>query len=115
MFCKNCGKEIPYGANFCPNCGATITRVDAIQNPKLHYSKCNPTNNLEIRSTDSLKPHCPKCHSCNISISKKGYSFGKGILLGLFTGGIGLLAGFFGMNNKKGKCLDCGYKWNVTK
>lgn len=21
MFCKNCGKEIPSGAEFCPNCG----------------------------------------------------------------------------------------------
>jgi len=24
MYCKNCGKEIPPGVNFCPNCGARV-------------------------------------------------------------------------------------------
>lgn len=24
MYCKNCGKEIPRGANFCPSCGAKV-------------------------------------------------------------------------------------------
>ena len=24
MFCQNCGKEIPEGAQFCPNCGAPV-------------------------------------------------------------------------------------------
>lgn len=24
MFCKNCGKEVPEGTTFCPNCGQAV-------------------------------------------------------------------------------------------
>ena len=33
MFCSNCGKEIPPGAAFCPNCGAKALSAPEPSNP----------------------------------------------------------------------------------
>lgn len=93
MFCKSCGKELPNDAKFCLNCGEATVSI--------------------MNSVDKSMPNCPQCHSYNITINKRGFSLVRGIVLGLFTGGIGLLAGFFGMNKLVGKCLDCGYKWDI--
>lgn len=55
---------------------------------------------------------CPKCKSKNVNFmqnNRKAFSVGKAVTGGVLTGGIGVLAGFFG---KKGKnewhCNDCG-------
>lgn len=59
----------------------------------------------------SKRIKCPYCKSFNISPvgrGRKSFSVGKMALGWILTGGIGLLAGFFG---KKGKyeyfCNDC--------
>src|SRR5699024_951261 len=33
MYCSNCGKEIPSGAAFCPNCGAKALSAREPSNP----------------------------------------------------------------------------------
>ena len=33
MYCSNCGKEIPSGAAFCPNCGAKALSAPEPSNP----------------------------------------------------------------------------------
>jgi len=30
-YCTRCGKELPEGAEFCPNCGGSIRRVDGLR------------------------------------------------------------------------------------
>ena len=37
MKCKNCGREIPEGSNFCEFCGATITPF--VKKSKKSYGK----------------------------------------------------------------------------
>ena len=34
MFCKYCGKEIPDGSTFCPECGANLTENTPPQTPR---------------------------------------------------------------------------------
>ena len=58
-------------------------------------------------------PQCPECLSTSIKITRVGYSFKKGIVGGLLTGGIGVVAGFHGSRNRQGKCLKCGHKWKL--
>jgi cytochrome c-type biogenesis protein CcmH/NrfF len=54
---------------------------------------------------------CPKCSSTQLMPTKKGYSLGKAVVGGLLTGGVGLLGGFWGSNDIRLNCLNCGHKW----
>lgn len=56
---------------------------------------------------------CPKCFSKNVRTYEQGYSATKGLIGGVFTGGIGLVAGFHGRHKMKAKCLKCGYEWKL--
>ncbi|MBM6986228.1 MAG: zinc ribbon domain-containing protein [Acidaminococcaceae bacterium] len=56
--------------------------------------------------------YCPKCHSRNISIDKKGYSLTKGVVGAVALGPIGLIAGAHHANRRRYKCLDCGQEWH---
>lgn len=63
------------------------------------------------------KLKCPRCRGHNIQVlgnNRKAFSVGKAAGGAFLTGGIGLLAGFFG---KKGKydvfCADCGRRFKV--
>jgi len=51
---------------------------------------------------------CPKCGSNQLSAQKKGFSFGKALVGGILTGGVGLLAGTIGSGKVKITCLSCG-------
>lgn len=52
--------------------------------------------------------YCPKCGSSHLTANKKGYRVSKAAAGAIFTGGIGLLAGFIGSGNIKITCLKCG-------
>lgn len=59
---------------------------------------------------------CPKCKGTDIQFvgkPRKGFSVGKAVVGGLFTGGIGLCAGFIGKDGKKYDCFcnDCGKRF----
>jgi hypothetical protein len=44
------------------------------------------------------KLYCPKCGSSQQVANKRGFALGRAIACGLFTWGVGLLAGFAGSN-----------------
>ena len=44
MFCSNCGKEMPNGATFCPECGAEHTTQAAAQQ-YMHVQESKPEVN----------------------------------------------------------------------
>jgi uncharacterized membrane protein len=52
MFCKNCGKEMPNGAAFCPNCG---TKPDISSSPVSNSAPVTPntSNQAAPKSTKS--------------------------------------------------------------
>lgn len=54
---------------------------------------------------------CPKCHSKHISIDKKGYSLGKGLVGAILVGPVGFIAGAHKANKHRFLCLNCGHIW----
>ena len=43
MFCTNCGKQVPNGAQFCPHCGAAMNSNGANSQP---YAQSQPNQNF---------------------------------------------------------------------
>ena len=60
---------------------------------------------------------CPKCHSTQIHVDKKGFSVGKAIAGGMVTGNIlvAAAAGGIGMNDIELTCLKCGRKFKASE
>lgn len=56
---------------------------------------------IEQQKQDSSKPHCPQCHSTDISRIGTGERIGSIVMWGLFSKKI----------NKSFKCKSCGYTW----
>ena len=52
MFCRNCGKEIPNGINFCNHCGAA-QNVSSSQDTQSFYQ----TNEAQQSTVDSQPMH----------------------------------------------------------
>jgi len=57
---------------------------------------------------------CPMCGSkdgwIRIEKTKKGFSFGKAVVGGVLTGGVGLVAGALGKKAATYACRDCGFQ-----
>lgn len=49
MYCTNCGKKIPDGSNFCPECGAKLNVSSS--NPSFRTPEVNETNREPIGTT----------------------------------------------------------------
>lgn len=64
---------------------------------------------------DNTEIRCPKCHSKNLHVDKKGFSGGKALAGALTVGALGLLAGTIGSNNIEVTCLNCGKKFNPIR
>ena len=56
---------------------------------------------IELLRQESSKPHCPHCHSTNISSIGTGERIGSIAMLGVFSKKI----------SKSFKCKNCGYTW----
>lgn len=58
---------------------------------------------------------CPKCHSTQIHVDKRGFKTGRAIAGGMITGNIlvAAAAGGIGMNNIELTCLKCGHKFKA--
>ena len=64
----------------------------------------------ESREMEGL--FCPKCHSRDIHIDKKGYSLTKGVVGTLVLGPVGLIAGKHKSNKLRYTCRQCGHQWH---
>lgn len=53
---------------------------------------------------------CSKCGCKDYQLVKRGYNLKKGVVGGLFTGGIGLVFGLHGKDRMEKVCVKCGYK-----
>lgn len=58
---------------------------------------------------------CPKCHSTQIHVDKRGFSVGKAIAGGLLTGNVLVAAAAGGVGKDKIEltCLKCGKKFSI--
>ena len=57
---------------------------------------------------------CPRCQSTQIAPMKKGFGFGKAIVAGALTGGVGgLLVGSMGRNKVELHCMKCRKKFKA--
>ena len=83
MFCKNCGKSLEEDENFCKNCGYLTVDLNDLT-PEDLKELSDIANNQNSQQPVNAKPVEQKNGS-----SKKG----MGILLGIFTGVIGLIIG----------------------
>lgn len=102
--CPNCHRSFKnYKDVSCSYCGSSWKSEESkiVKLPTNKFTEFPP-----IREDASLK--CPKCGSANISANKKGFSFGKALVGGILTGGVGLLAGTIGSSKIKITCLACG-------
>ena len=59
--------------------------------------------------------YCPKCYSTNISANKRGFKFGRALVGGVLTLGVGVMAGAVGKNKIEVTCLKCGNTWKAGK
>ncbi len=102
MFCAGCGKEIPEGANFCPNCGLKVEAVD--ESPK--ETDGGATEEVETQEEQSQEKAiqaqgivCPNCGSSDLTIER-------------FTWWGGILGA--SLANRL-RCKTCGHKFRIDK
>ena len=60
---------------------------------------------------------CPKCHSTQINVDKRGFKAGRAIAGGILTGNVlvAAAAGGVGMNNIELTCLKCCHKFKPVE
>lgn len=99
--CWSCGEPLKEGAAFCHECG---TKQDV--------------NKLLVRIGGEIAKKyvttvCPRCHSKNIKIYRKGYDYRPGFWGALFgVRGAGYVGGF-DANKACCHCMDCGKDWET--
>lgn len=68
---------------------------------------------INIQFSKDQTSICPKCGSHNIKIYRKGYDYGKGLVLRLLdVKGAGFSAGI-DSNNTCCRCMNCGNDWET--
>lgn len=130
MYCVKCGKELPESAQFCPNCGTSISSPTTPPPPQPSSSEqqANPSTvqqSVPSVSTPSTPPlpeeklQCPRCGTDGCipqykqHVSGGGYGCLSGCLGWLLLGPLGLLCGACG-NSVQSKnelvwiCPKCG-------
>lgn len=101
MICPNCGAQT--NSPFCPHCGAAQTAETAPQQT-IHIHQTPDWNS-------SYLARCPRCHSSSIHCTKRGFSFGWGLLGFFLIPVIGVLLGCIGSKKIRCHCLNCGKRW----
>lgn len=105
MYCRNCGKEIPDGSSFCPECGASQRDDVQVQNVRTVESKTNTKSivglvisliGLLIFSSLILGPVSAIVSYFGYKECKERNENGSVLaILGMIIGGIAFLAGLY--------------------
>ena len=61
--------------------------------------------------TETKEVSCIRCGSTQLSARQRGFNWKIALPLGFFTGGFGLLIGFWGRKNIITTCVACGCTW----
>jgi DNA-directed RNA polymerase subunit M/transcription elongation factor TFIIS len=67
----------------------------------------------EQKAQEEIK--CPQCGSTQVTAYRKGFGWGRALVGGVLTGGVGILAGFVGSRDVQIVCLKCGKKFYPPK
>jgi|WetSurMetagenome_2_1015567.scaffolds.fasta_scaffold00408_22 hypothetical protein len=119
--CKRCGK--PAGnrlSELCETCELISQAELAVDSVRSQTDNRSDDKNLTEKNKQQEKApyrddpdivRCPKCHSSQVAANKQGFGWGKAVIGGVLTGGIGLLGGFIGSRNINITCLKCGHQF----
>ena len=107
MYCKNCGKEIPEDARFCPQCGTPQdVATDNVQNdaPEQNAPAPPPASADIPRNAEGAAPHgqgivCPKCGSTDLKIER--FTWWGGIVGAALANRL--------------SCKSCGHKFKIQR
>lgn len=99
MFCKNCGTALDDDAVVCPNCGKTVERPSAQEQPKRFCTHCG--KEVDPKAYICVNCGC-KIESSEIASVPAGDRKSKlaGGLLGIFLGALGVHNFYLGYTGK---------------
>lgn len=134
--CHCCKREIPQASEYCPYCGEKIresernsssadaekpTSIMAYAEEEAQKARLRKTAPSQTREAAYYPPsspseaRCPKCGSTSLSVSRKGFGYGKAAAGAVLAGPLGILAGGIGANGSVITCMNCGHKFNPKK
>lgn len=135
MYCSKCGKELPEGSQFCPNCGNSVN-APAVppqsrdssghdqDTPFSGQSNTPPEPQSSTPQVSNEEVRCPRCGAAGCTpqykqnVSGGGYGCCSGGLGALVLGPLGLLCGACGRSTKTTNtlvwiCPKCGHEFRV--
>lgn len=135
MYCSKCGKELPEGSQFCPNCGNSVN-APAVppqsrdssghdqDTPFSGQSNTPPEPQSSTPQVSNEEVRCPRCGAVGCTPINKtnvtggGYGCCSGGLGALVLGPLGLLCGACGRSTKTTNtlvwvCPKCGHEFRV--
>ena len=133
MKCKKCCVDLPDGAKFCTSCGSKVFLE--VKEEKVNCWNCGMANEsgaaycmdcgsklehnkLLVRIAGELTKKnmadvCPRCHSRNIKLYRKGYNYKTGFWGAIFGVRGAVYAAGFDANKTRCRCMDCGKDWET--
>lgn len=128
MYCPKCGKELPEGAQFCPNCGNSVSPPSV---PPQFQDSSGHDQDIPLSEPPGTPPvpneeiKCPKCGAVGCvpqykqNVSGGGYGCCSGGLGALILGPLGLLCGLCGRSTKTTNnlvwiCPKCGHEFQAV-
>ena len=108
--CAACGTYST--GNFCVHCGRSLNgNLPPVQPVQTVVQPVYiPVQQPQVRYTPGINC-CPKCKNTHLIHTKRGFSWGLGILWFFLIPGFGLLLGFCGSKKPRIQCANCGHKW----
>lgn len=100
-YCDSIIKPVPE-SGICPHCGAKLPA---------NASAETSSKPIDQESLQSDINRCNCCKSQNITVKKRGFSWGWGLPFAIIIPFFGIFLGFVGRNTLLYRCQTCGHKW----